>query len=55
VKGKGTNVPDTLAPMLPLPVTAQLVNDTNNVCFEAVYNSGDVKKNDATQFKAKAQ
>lgn len=55
VKGKGTNLPDTLVPMLPLPVTAQLVNDSNDVCFEAVYDSGDVKKNDDKQFKAKAQ
>ena len=55
VKGKGTNLPDTLAPMLPLPVTVQLVNDTNSTCFEAVYDSGDVIKNDAKQFKAKTQ
>lgn len=54
VKGKGTNLPDTLVPTLPLPVTAQLVNDTNS-CFEAVFDSGDVIKNDATQFKAKTQ
>ena len=55
VKGKGTNLPDTLVPMLPLPVTVQLVNDKNSTCFGAVYDSGDVKKNDAKQFKAKAQ
>jgi len=55
VKGKGTNLPDTLVPALPLPVTAQLVNDTNITCFEAVYDSGDVKKNDAKKFKAVAK
>jgi hypothetical protein len=35
------------------PVTAQLVNDTNSTCFEAIYSAGDVVKNDARQFKAK--
>jgi cysteine-rich repeat protein len=52
VKGKGTDLPDTLVPALPLPVTVQLVNDTNT-CFEAVYDSGNVIKNDAKRFKAK--
>jgi len=51
VKGKGTNLPDTLVPALPLPVTVQLVNDTNSTCFEATYNT--TIKNDAKQFKAK--
>lgn len=50
MKGKGTNLPDTLAPMLPLPVTTQLVNDTNSTCFEATYNTAI--KNDAKHFKA---
>ena len=36
-----------------VPVTAQFVNDTNNACFEALYDSGDVIKNHAKQFKAK--
>jgi cysteine-rich repeat protein len=53
VKGKGANLPDDLVPMLPLPVTVQLVNGTNNVCFESVYNLSNVIKNDAKQFKAK--
>ena len=52
VKGKGTNLPDTLAPPLSLPVTVQLVNDSNSTCFEAVYSS--FIKNDVKQFKAKA-
>jgi cysteine-rich repeat protein len=55
VKGKGANLPDVLTGVLPLPVTAQLVNDANAVCFEGQYDSADVKKNDGTQFKAKAQ
>jgi hypothetical protein len=53
VMGKGPNLPDTLVPMLSLPVTAQLVNDTNGTCFEATYGAADVIKNDSTQFKAK--
>jgi hypothetical protein len=55
VKGKGDNLPDALVPELPLPVTAQLVNDENSTCFEAVYDAGDMLKNDDRQFKAKAQ
>jgi len=54
VKGKGANLPDSLVPMLPLPVTVQLISDENSACFEAVYILGNVKKNDAKQFKAKA-
>ena len=53
VKGKGTNLPDALAPTLALPVTVQLVNDTNSVCFEAVYSMMNSIKNDERQFKAK--
>jgi hypothetical protein len=53
VKGKGVNLPDALAPILPLPVTVQLVNDANSVCFEAEYGTPDVVKNDVKQFKAK--
>jgi cysteine-rich repeat protein len=55
VKGKGNDLPDSIVPALPLPVTAQFVNDANSTCFEAVYDSADVIKNDAKQFKAKAQ
>lgn len=51
LKGKGTNLPDTLAPPLPLPVRAQLVNDTNDTCFEAVYTAAT--RNDSERFKAK--
>ena len=56
VKGKGSGLPQpTLSPSVPLPVTAQLVNSANNNCFEGVYDSGAVIKNDGVQFKAKAQ
>lgn len=51
VKGKGPNLPDTVAPALLFPVTAQLVNDTNSVCYESVFNAAT--KNDSNQFKAK--
>jgi cysteine-rich repeat protein len=53
VKGRGSNLPDTLVPPLTLPVTAQLVNDTNDVCFGSVFNTSNVIKNDTRQFKAK--
>jgi len=52
VKGKGVNLPDPVFSFLPLPVTAQLVNSQTNTCFEAVYQSADLKKNDAGRFKA---
>ena len=53
VKGKGANLPDDLIGMLPLPVTVQLVNDANAICYESVFNNADVIKNDGVQFKAK--
>ena len=55
VKGKGASLPDSLLPMLSLPVTAKLFNDSNGTCFEAVYDSDDVLENDETEFRAKAQ
>jgi len=53
VKGKGGNLPDTLPAQLPLPVTARLVNDANDVCFEAVYDMAAVITNGAGKFKGK--
>jgi cysteine-rich repeat protein len=53
VKGKGTNLPDPALPFAAFPVTAQLVNSSNNVCFDTVFNAPNVKKNDVDQFKAK--
>ena len=53
VKGKGANLPDTLAPPLTLPVAVQLVNDTNNVCLESVFNTSNLINNDSKHFKAK--
>ena len=52
LKGKGANLPDPPAGPYTLPVTAQLVNSANNICFEGVYSSAI--KNEAEQFKAKA-
>ena len=40
---------------LPLPVTAQLLKNDTGLCLEGQYDTGDVIKNDAGQFKAKAQ
>lgn len=53
VKGKGLNLPDPPLGYLPLPVTARLVGSGSAACFEAVYDTGAVTKNDTTQFKAK--
>jgi hypothetical protein len=38
-----------------VPVTAQLVNSSNNVCYQGVFNSGAIIKNETDQFKGKAQ
>jgi len=54
VKGKGALLapPDTAA--LVLPVTLQLLVDDGTVeCFQTVFSSGGVKKQDAESFKAK--
>jgi hypothetical protein len=55
VKGSGAPLPLPPFGNLPMPVTARLVNDDANACFEAQFVNADVKKNDAGQFKAKAQ
>ncbi len=58
VKGKGSGLPDFDLSTLQPPVTVQLVNsDTNDtgVCWESTYLSDDVIKNEANQFKGKAQ
>jgi hypothetical protein len=60
VIGKGANLPD-LPPAadsaldLDLPVTVQLTNEDNGICFEASFDSGDIKKNVPGKFKAKSQ
>ncbi len=54
VKAKGSNLPDLLAPPLPLPVIVQMVNDTNATCFSAFYDTDGVIKNDTKQFKGRA-
>lgn len=53
VKGRGATLPDTLIPPLPLPVIVQMVNNTNNVCYSAFYDTDGLIKNDAKQFKGK--
>lgn len=55
LKGKGVNLPDPPVGPLALPVTAQLVNSTNSVCYEGVYDTPDIIKNETEKFKAKAQ
>lgn len=54
LKGKGSGLPDPPAGPFTLPVTAQLIN-SDDVCFEGVFDTGDIIKNEAEQFKAKAQ
>ena len=55
VTGKGVNLPDPPAGPLALPVTVQMVNSSNSVCFEGIYTDADVKPNANTEvlFKAK--
>jgi 6-phosphogluconolactonase (cycloisomerase 2 family) len=52
VKGKGDELSD---PALPLSgtVTAQFVNTSSGVCFEAVYSGAQITKNRSDQFRAK--
>ncbi len=54
LKGKGYNLPTPELP-LSLPATAQLVNSDTGICWESTYDTGDIKKNEDDQFKAKAQ
>lgn len=51
-KGKGVALPDPTPP-LTQPVTVQIVNSDTGLCWEAVYDFLDVKKNVPGQFKAK--
>lgn len=55
VRGRGGALPDPPAGPLPLPVTVQLANSANPVCFEGVYDGAGVKQNDAEKFKATAR
>jgi len=54
---KGANIPALPGGTLPVdsadfPVTAQLVNDTNSVCWTVDFAEADTKKNDGEQFRA---
>jgi cysteine-rich repeat protein len=53
-KGKGENLPDLDPGPATLPVMAQLIN-SDGVCFEGVFDTTDVIRNEAGLFKAKAQ
>jgi len=50
LKGKGAGLPDMTVP-LPLPITAQLINDENSTCFTASFSSAS--RNSNGLFKAK--
>jgi len=54
LKGKGENLPDPVL-ALALPAEARFVNLETDVCLAATFDSGDVKKSDATRFKATAK
>jgi cysteine-rich repeat protein len=49
-RAQGPNLPDPPVGPLPFPVTVQLVNNTNNVCFQSVFSSA--AQNDPDRFKA---
>lgn len=54
VKGRGTVLHDPLGDgPLELPVRVQLLNSSTDACFEHVFDSTQVLKNDGSQFKAK--
>jgi hypothetical protein len=52
LKGKGGTLPDPALPLTP-PVTAQLINSSNGVCFESTF--ADLRINDGTRVKARAR
>jgi len=54
VKGRGLDLPDPVLPF-DLPVTVRLMNSESGVCFEASYETPQIRKNEAGQFKARAQ
>src|SRR5439155_8047954 len=54
VRGRGTLLSGSSGP-LALPLTVQLVDTTNDVCFEAVYGAASVQRNDATRFRGAAR
>jgi len=54
LKGRGAQLPALPLGALATPVVVQLVNGGNGLCWEARYQSGDVVRDDADQFKAKA-
>lgn len=53
VNGKGAHLPYPVFSHLPLSVTARIVNNETDACFEATYGPATVKRNDLGLFKAK--
>jgi hypothetical protein len=51
LKGKGAEVPSLALPATG-PVVVQLVNSETGLCWDGVFDSGAISKNDAGQFKA---
>ncbi len=54
VRGKGADLDDPPLGLLALPLTVQLRNDDTATCFQSSFDLGDVLRNDAEIFKAKA-
>jgi hypothetical protein len=52
VKGKGDALPAVALPV-PLPLTVQLVNAESDLCWQAVYEPGDVRMNGPALFRAR--
>ncbi len=53
IKGDGENTPDLSLATLVAPITVQLANDTTPVCWESVFEAGDILRQDEDQFRAK--
>jgi hypothetical protein len=54
VKGRGDALP-TITPPLDTPIRVQLVNSDSGVCWEAEFDAGSIKRNQAGSLTAKKQ
>lgn len=54
ISGRGVALPDPPLPLTP-PVTLQLVNSGMAVCWQSVFDLGDVRRNRSDVFKANAR
>jgi hypothetical protein len=54
MKGKGAGLPDLPLPIA-APVTVQLVNGDNGICWGARYSGSELLKNETGRLKAKGR